>query len=165
MLQAGSARRKESASIYIELAYLAASVLFSSRTQRSHQSGEGPPGHVLRRSGDAPGDRRNADHHEIAATTWIVAGRDRHESSESDGLWVPIRRCRSGSRSRTVRRDRGQLVAVAEDYRHGGHAVGADGGARLRGMFGSLTVTGSFMAFGKLQELLPGRRSRTPVRT
>ncbi len=31
-------------------------------------------------------------------------------------------------------------------------------------MFGSLTITGSLMAFGKLQELLPSARSRTRIK-
>ena len=50
------------------------------------------------------------------------------------------------------------LVGVSEYYRHGAH-VGNTQMAALgfEVMFGSLTVTGSFMAFGKLQELIPGR--------
>ena len=58
------------------------------------------------------------------------------------------------------------LVGVAE-YLHGGGGVGGAAPAGLARpqmaalgfevLFGALTVTGSFMAFGKLQELLPGR--------
>lgn len=50
------------------------------------------------------------------------------------------------------------LVGVSEYYRHAGE-IGAAQMAALgfEVMFGSLTVTGSFMAFGKLQELIPGR--------
>ena len=50
------------------------------------------------------------------------------------------------------------LVGVAEYWLHGaevGHAKMAALGFEV--LFGSLTVTGSFMAFGKLQEILPGR--------
>ena len=60
------------------------------------------------------------------------------------------------------------LVGVAEFHHgtHGGGVAGAgpEGIARSKMaalgfevLFGALTVTGSFMAFGKLQELLPGR--------
>ena len=50
------------------------------------------------------------------------------------------------------------LVGIAEYHDHAGH-LGAGKMAALgfEVMFGSLTVTGSFMAFGKLQEILPGR--------
>jgi H+-translocating NAD(P) transhydrogenase subunit beta len=50
------------------------------------------------------------------------------------------------------------LVGVAEFWVHGaeiGHAKMAALGFEV--LFGALTVTGSFMAFGKLQEILPGR--------
>src|SRR5438309_8491698 len=49
------------------------------------------------------------------------------------------------------------LVGVAEYYRHAGaipHVEMAALGFEV--MFGSLTITGSFMAFGKLQELVKG---------
>jgi NAD(P) transhydrogenase subunit beta len=52
------------------------------------------------------------------------------------------------------------LVGVAEFYDHGSgrhlsrFTMGAIG---FEVLFGALTITGSFLAFGKLQELLPGR--------
>ncbi|MEJ7813342.1 MAG: NAD(P)(+) transhydrogenase (Re/Si-specific) subunit beta [Gemmatimonadaceae bacterium] len=53
------------------------------------------------------------------------------------------------------------LVGVAEYYQRqrSGATIGAGTMAALgfEVMFGALTVTGSFMAFGKLQEILPGR--------
>ncbi|MGO9831323.1 MAG: NAD(P)(+) transhydrogenase (Re/Si-specific) subunit beta [Myxococcaceae bacterium] len=50
------------------------------------------------------------------------------------------------------------LVGVAE-YWHGGHGIGHGQMAALgfEVLFGALTVTGSFMAFGKLQEFITGR--------
>jgi NAD(P) transhydrogenase subunit beta len=52
------------------------------------------------------------------------------------------------------------LVGVAEFYDHGnGSALSAFqmGAIGFEVMFGALTVTGSFLAFAKLQELMPGR--------
>src|SRR5260370_33037697 len=49
------------------------------------------------------------------------------------------------------------LVGVAEYWRVGGRGPHAEMAALgFEGMFGSLTITGSFMAFGKLQELVKG---------
>ncbi len=51
------------------------------------------------------------------------------------------------------------LVGIAEYYTLGNGAAVPHGTMAALGfevMFGSLTITGSFMAFGKLQELLPG---------
>ena len=50
------------------------------------------------------------------------------------------------------------LVGVAEYYTHGAEIPGPKLAALgFEVLFGSLTVTGSFMAFGKLQELIRGR--------
>ncbi|HTV17538.1 MAG TPA: NAD(P)(+) transhydrogenase (Re/Si-specific) subunit beta [Polyangiaceae bacterium] len=53
------------------------------------------------------------------------------------------------------------LVGVAEFYshRHAGEPMprGMMGALAFEVLFGALTVSGSFVAFGKLQELLPGR--------
>ena len=52
------------------------------------------------------------------------------------------------------------LVGIAEFYTLGNGAQVSHGKMAALGfevLFGSLTITGSFMAFGKLQELIPGR--------
>ena len=49
------------------------------------------------------------------------------------------------------------LVGIAEYSHDAGPDRAQDGGAGFEVLFGALTVTGSFMAFGKLQELAPGR--------
>src|SRR5919205_162346 len=50
------------------------------------------------------------------------------------------------------------LVGVAEYWQHGGQIAPAKMSALgFEVLFGSLTVTGSFMAFGKLQEIITGR--------
>jgi NAD(P) transhydrogenase subunit beta len=50
------------------------------------------------------------------------------------------------------------LVGVAEYYTHGADIPGPKMAALgFEVLFGSLTITGSFMAFGKLQELIRGR--------
>ncbi len=49
------------------------------------------------------------------------------------------------------------LVGISEYYRHAGHLPAQEMTALgFEVMFGSLTITGSFMAFGKLQELMKG---------
>jgi len=50
------------------------------------------------------------------------------------------------------------LVGVAEYHTHGGHLPHSTMAAlAFEVLFGALTVTGSFMAFGKLQEFISGR--------
>ena len=50
------------------------------------------------------------------------------------------------------------LVGVVEYYEHGGHlSAGVMGAVGFEVLFGALTVTGSFMAFGKLQEFITGK--------
>lgn len=50
------------------------------------------------------------------------------------------------------------LVGVVEYHHLGGHVpVGTMTALGFEVLFGSLTITGSFMAFGKLQEFIPGR--------
>jgi len=49
------------------------------------------------------------------------------------------------------------VVEYRELAREGGLTSGLAGALGFEVLFGALTVTGSFMAFGKLQELLPGR--------
>ncbi len=50
------------------------------------------------------------------------------------------------------------LVGVAEYHNHGGHLPHSTMAAlAFEVLFGALTVTGSFMAFGKLQEFISGR--------
>jgi H+-translocating NAD(P) transhydrogenase subunit beta len=50
------------------------------------------------------------------------------------------------------------LVGIAEYHNHGGHLARSTMAAlAFEVLFGALTVTGSFMAFGKLQEFISGR--------
>ncbi len=55
------------------------------------------------------------------------------------------------------------LVGVVEYYRHAGVLTGVQMGTiGFEVFFGAVTFTGSLMAFGKLQELLPGRPMTFP---
>ncbi len=50
------------------------------------------------------------------------------------------------------------LVGIVEFSQHGAHlSAGAMAAVGFEVLFGSLTITGSFMAFGKLQELITGK--------
>jgi NAD(P) transhydrogenase subunit beta len=56
------------------------------------------------------------------------------------------------------------LVGVVEYYRHSGSMNGITTGTiGFEVLFGAVTFTGSLMAFGKLQELLPGRPMTFPM--
>ena len=54
------------------------------------------------------------------------------------------------------------LVGVAEYSHDAGPGAAKMAALGFEVMFGALTVTGSFMAFGKLQELLPGAPDHLP---
>ena len=79
------------------------------------------------------------------------------------GIWVPMTAMPQRiAISHAVRRaggHAGRHRRVLHRSRDGGAGRAAPTMAALgfEVMFGSLTITGSFMAFGKLQELLPGR--------
>ena len=109
--------------------------------------------------------------HEIVRYDWIIGGLVRRHGDR-----LPARHVRADDRDAAADR---HLAHVRRAGRHAGrhrrvlHARTARGHRRARKMaalgfevlFGALTVTGSFMAFGKLQELVTGRPSPTGART
>jgi NAD(P) transhydrogenase subunit beta len=100
--------------------------------------------------------------HEIVDYRWIVAGLALGSVIGYPlGMWVPMTAMPQRiAISHMFGALAATLVGVAEFHDHGN---GADLGAFQMGaigfevMFGALTVTGSFLAFAKLQELMPGR--------
>ena len=162
--------------LVIQATYLAASVLFilglrsltrPDRAQRGMQ--QAAVGMLLAIIGTLL-------HHEIVTYQWIAAGLALGALLGYPlGVYVPMTAMPQRiAFSHMFGALAATLVGVAEFY-HSTHGVAAgDGLAGAAGaalgiprpkmvalgfevLFGSLTVTGSFMAFGKLQEFLPGR--------
>jgi NAD(P) transhydrogenase subunit beta len=99
-------------------------------------------------------------HHEIVRYDWILAGLVLGSVIGYPlGMWVPMTAMPQRiAISHMFGALAATLVGVAEYYtRHHGADVSSGQMAALafEVMFGSLTITGSFMAFGKLQEILP----------
>ncbi|HZY02588.1 MAG TPA: NAD(P)(+) transhydrogenase (Re/Si-specific) subunit beta [Anaeromyxobacteraceae bacterium] len=98
--------------------------------------------------------------HEIVRYDWILAGLVLGSVIGYPlGMWVPMTAMPQRiAISHMFGALAATLVGVAEYYtRHHGADVSSGQMAALafEVMFGSLTITGSFMAFGKLQEILP----------
>jgi NAD(P) transhydrogenase subunit beta len=98
--------------------------------------------------------------HEIVRYDWIIAGLVIGSiSGLAMGLWVPMTAMPQRTAfSHAFGAAAAALVGVSEYYRHGGHLdpfkMGALG---FEVLLGSLTMTGSFIACGKLQGILPGK--------
>ena len=110
-------------------------------------------------------------HHEIVSFGWIMAGLVIGSVIGYPlGVYVPMTAMPQRTAiSHVFGALAATLVGIAEYYTHvrEGLPLPAPLMAALgfEVMFGSLTITGSFMAFGKLQELIPGRRSPIAGRT
>jgi NAD(P) transhydrogenase subunit beta len=155
--------------LFIQATYLAASVLFilglrsltrPERAQRGMQ--QAAVGMLLAIVGTLL-------HHEIVTYRWIAAGLALGALIGYPlGMFVPMTAMPQRiAFSHMFGALAATLVGVAEFYHAttgGGTGAPPEGIARpkmvalgFEVLFGALTVTGSFMAFGKLQELLPGR--------
>jgi NAD(P) transhydrogenase subunit beta len=100
-------------------------------------------------------------HHEIVRYDWILAGLVLGSVIGYPlGMWVPMTAMPQRiAISHMFGALAATLVGVAEYYTRGHGAEVSRGqmaALAFEVMFGSLTITGSFMAFGKLQEILPG---------
>ena len=97
--------------------------------------------------------------HEIVRYDWIVAGLILGALIGAPmAIWMPMTAVPQRTAiSHMFGALAATLVGVSEYTRHGGHLPRVEMGAlAFEVMFGALTVTGSFMAFGKLQELVKG---------
>ena len=98
--------------------------------------------------------------HEIVNYEWIIGGLAIGSIlGLAMGLWVPMTAMpQRTALSHAFGALAAALVGVSEFYRHGGHLepfkLGALG---FEVLLGSLTTTGSLIAFGKLQGILPGQ--------
>ncbi|MBA3560721.1 MAG: NAD(P)(+) transhydrogenase (Re/Si-specific) subunit beta [Gemmatimonadaceae bacterium] len=159
---------------FIQAAYLAASVLFilglksltrPEKAQRGMQ--QAALGMLLAIAGTLV-------HHDIVRYDWIIGGLILGSLIGYPlGMFVPMTAMPQRiAISHMFGALAATLVGVAEYWQHshgGGSAAGGSMGVAtdispgkmaalgFEVLFGALTVTGSFMAFGKLQEILPGR--------
>ncbi len=99
-------------------------------------------------------------HHEIVRYDWIIVGLAVGSLlGLAMGLWVPMTAMpQRTALSHAFGAFAAALVGVSEYHRHGGHldrfTMGALG---FEVLLGSLTTTGSLVAFAKLQGLVPGQ--------
>ena len=98
--------------------------------------------------------------HEIITYTWIIGGMVIGSvAGLAMGLWVPMTAMPQRTAfSHAFGAAAAALVGVSEYYRHGGHLDSFKMGALgFEVLLGSLTTTGSLIACGKLQGILPGK--------
>ena len=143
----------------IQLAYLAASVLFILGLKGLSHPDTARRGMLLAELGMLMAIVGTLLKHEIVRYEWIVAGIAIGGAiGAAISIWMPMTAVPQRTAiSHMFGALAATLVGVAEYYRHAGgigHVEMAALGFEV--MFGSLTVTGSFMAFGKLQEIVRG---------
>ncbi len=146
--------------VLIQAAYLVASVLFILGLRSLTHPDSARRGMQLAAVGMLLAIVGTLLHHEIVRYEWIVAGLVLGSAIGYPlGMWVPMTAMPQRiAISHMFGALAATLVGIAEYYTQGhgadvGHAQMAALGFEV--LFGSLTITGSFMAFGKLQEILP----------
>jgi NAD(P) transhydrogenase subunit beta len=147
--------------LLVQASYLAASVLFILGLRGLTHPDRARRGMQLAALGMLLAIVGTLLHHEIVRYDWIVAGLVLGSVIGYPlGMWVPMTAMPQRiAISHMFGALAATLVGVSEYYSHGhGTEVSRGQMAALafEVMFGSLTITGSFMAFGKLQEILPG---------
>jgi NAD(P) transhydrogenase subunit beta len=148
--------------LFIEAAYLAASVLFILGLRSLTIPDKARRGMQLAALGMLVAIVGTLVNHEIVRYDWILAGLALGSLIGWPlGVYVPMTAMPQRiAISHMFGAVAATLVGVAEYWRLGrGAEVGRAEMAALgfEVLFGALTVTGSFMAFGKLQEILPSR--------
>jgi NAD(P) transhydrogenase subunit beta len=148
--------------IFIEAAYLLSSVLFVLGLKSLTVPDRARRGMQLAALGMLVAIVGTLVHHEIVSYAWILAGLALGTAIGWPlGTRVPMTAMPQRiAVSHMFGAIAATLVGVAE-YAHQA-AAGALGHGQMAALgfevlFGALTITGSFMAFGKLQEFLPGR--------
>ncbi len=147
--------------LLVQASYLAASVLFILGLRGLTHPDRARRGMQLAALGMLLAIVGTLLHHQIVRYDWIVAGLVLGSVIGYPlGMWVPMTAMPQRiAISHMFGALAATLVGVAEYYSRG-HGAGVPRGQMaalaFEVMFGSLTITGSFMAFGKLQEILPG---------
>ncbi len=144
-------------SAVVQLAYLAASVLFILGLKFLNSPRTARRGMFLAEIGMFLAIAGTLLHHDIVSYTWIVAGMIIGSAiGVGIALWTPMTAMpQRTALSHAFGALAATLVGISEFYRHGAElgtvkmiAVG------LECMLGALTFTGSMVAFAKLQELM-----------
>ena len=142
---------------FIQAAYITAAVLFILGLKGLSSPATARRGMFLAEIGMLLAIVGTLLNHEIVRYDWIIAGLILGSLIGAPmAIWMPMTAVPQRTAiSHMFGALAATLVGVSEYYRHGGHIPHAEMGALgFEVMFGSLTVTGSFMAFSKLQELV-----------
>ena len=148
--------------LFIQAAYLTASVLFIFGLRSLTKADEARRGMNFAALGMLVAIVGTLVHQDIVRYDWIIAGLILGTViGYPMGMFVPMTAMPQRiAISHLFGALAATLVGIAE-YWNLSHAGGVPRGTMaalgFEVLFGSLTVTGSFMAFGKLQEILPGR--------
>ena len=144
---------------FIELSYLLASILFILGLKGMSHPETAKRGMHLAEFGMLMAIIGTLVHHEIISYTWIIAGLTIGSLvGLAMGLWVPMTAMpQRTALSHAFGAFAAALVGISEFYRHGGQLGTIEMSALgFEVMLGSLTTTGSLLAFAKLQGLVRG---------
>jgi H+-translocating NAD(P) transhydrogenase subunit beta len=144
---------------FIEISYLLASILFIFGLKGMSHPETAKRGMHLAEFGMLMAIIGTLIHHEIVSYTWILAGLAVGSLvGVAMGLWVPMTAMpQRTALSHAFGAFAAALVGISEYYRHDGHLGTIEMSALgFEVMLGSLTTTGSLLAFAKLQGLVRG---------
>ncbi len=157
--------------LFIEICYLLASALFIFGLRGLTAPDKARRGMQLAAAGMLLAVIGTLLHREIVDFKWIIIGLALGSAiGAAISIWMPM----TAIPQRTaISHAFGALAATlvgVEHYEHLRGAHGAISGAVMAALgfevlFGSLTITGSFMAFGKLQGFVSSHQSPTNLRT
>lgn len=145
---------------FIQFAYLVASVLFILGLRGLTSPATARRGILFAEIGMLLAIIGTLLHHDIIRYDWIIGGMI---AGSVIGALMAILMPMTAVPQRTAISHMfgalaATLVGVSEYYRHGGHIERVEMSALgFEVMFGALTITGSFMAFGKLQGFITGK--------
>jgi NAD(P) transhydrogenase subunit beta len=143
--------------LVIQVLYLTAAVLFILALRGLSSAATARRGIFLAQIGMLLAVVGTLLHHDIVRYDWIVAGLILGSLIGAPiAIWMPMTAVPQRTAiSHMFGALAATLVGVSEFVRHGGHLPRVEMAALgFEVLFGSLTVTGSFMAFGKLQEIV-----------
>jgi proton-translocating NAD(P)+ transhydrogenase subunit beta len=144
---------------FIEFSYLLASILFILGLRGLSHPETARRGMHLAEFGMFTAIIGTLLHHKIVSFEWIIAGLFIGSTiGLAIGLWVPMTAMpQRTALSHAFGALAASLVGVSEYYLHSSELAGFKMGALgFEVLFGSLTTTGSLIAFAKLQGLMPG---------